>query len=93
MSRKAPETDEVVTNEPASEMAEDQERIDIPGWEAERLKWQMTMPEYQVDASAVADAIVQKMLLIKRGREAIAGREADRTRVGCGARSRRRQRD
>ena len=43
------------------------------------LKRDIALHQYEVDAGAVADAILSKLRLVKRGHLALAG-EADRTR-------------
>jgi hypothetical protein len=43
------------------------------------LKRDIALNQYEVDAGAVADAILNKLRLVKRGRLALAG-ETDRTR-------------
>ena len=45
----------------------------------EQLKREVALHQYEVDAAEVADAIVRKLRLVRRGREALANSEADRT--------------
>jgi hypothetical protein len=43
------------------------------------LKREIALKRYDVDAGAVADAIVSKMRLVREGRRALAASEADRS--------------
>ena len=45
----------------------------------EQLKREVALHQYDVDAAEVADAILRKLRLVRRGREALANSEADRT--------------
>jgi hypothetical protein len=44
------------------------------------LKREIALNQYEIDACAVADAILSKLLLVKRGHLALATPEADRSR-------------
>jgi hypothetical protein len=44
------------------------------------LKHDIALNQYEVDAELVADAILSKLRLVRRGRVALASDEADRTR-------------
>ena len=48
------------------------------GERVKELKREIAINHYEVDAGAVADAILAKLLMVKRCRDAIAG-EADQT--------------
>ena len=43
------------------------------------MKREIALKRYDVDAAAVADAIVSKMRLVREGRRALAETEADRS--------------
>jgi hypothetical protein len=45
----------------------------------EQLKRDIALHQYDVDSAAVADAIVRKLRLVRRGREALASSEAGRS--------------
>jgi hypothetical protein len=47
----------------------------------EQLKRDVALRRYDVDSAVVAEAIVRKLLLVRRGREALASSGADRTRA------------
>ena len=47
----------------------------------DELKREIALKRYDVDAGAVADAIVAKMRLVKQGRRALAADVADRSRM------------
>jgi hypothetical protein len=44
----------------------------------EQLKRDIALARYEVDAASIAEAIVTKLELLRRGRAAIRGGEADR---------------
>ena len=57
-------------------------RRDTPtqeGVRLEQLKREVALHQYEVDAAEVADAIVRKLRLVRRGREALANSEAGRS--------------
>ena len=45
----------------------------------DELKREIALKRYDVDAGAVADAIVSKMRLVREGRRALAGTAADQS--------------
>jgi hypothetical protein len=49
------------------------------------LKRDIELNRYDVDAGAVADAILSKLRLVRQGRQALAGSEAGRSRRAPGA--------
>ncbi len=56
----------------------DQETTESRG-RLNELKREVALNRYEVDAGAVADAILAKLRLVKSGRLALAGTEADRS--------------
>ncbi len=49
----------------------------------DELKREIALKRYDVDAEAVADAIVAKLRLVKQGRRALEASEADRSLVAA----------
>jgi hypothetical protein len=71
-----------VANEQRSDLSTDaasSERVD-------ELKREIALKGYDIDAGAVADAIVVKMRLVREGRRALAASEADRSQSPGGPR-------
>ncbi len=52
---------------------------DLDGERLKTLKREIALNQYEVDAGAVADAILSKLRLVKQGHQALASNRADRS--------------